>query len=373
MSNKTKTEDEEFALHRKYRPQTLKRVIGHDAVVNRLRGIVESGKIPSAMAFFGPPSAGKTTLARAFAAEINQKPVSEQADFKEVNAADQRSIDDIRELTKLSKFRPLSNRRFILIDEAQQLTGNAAALQCLLKPLEEPSKGTTWIICSMEPAKLQASTLGKAILTRCNQFILEPHTEKDLLKQALRIAKGEKMKYLLTEDNKLLKSIARASNNEMRTLANVMQTLQQYYDGLEDKPKRLKLEHISGVLASIESSDDKAALKFMVGVYSRKFAQAQTALLDVSDGFSFIKKLVWMSSFMLNVSVLNGQKHSKVWWSSMNRELHSSTKGLKLSLGDLACVNAHLVKVQAQAASFQVPVTDLLSSEAYYLIKELAK
>ena len=73
-------------FHSKYRPETLDRIIGHSAAVTRLKGMVASGNIPGAILFTGPSSVGKTTLARAFAAAVNGKPIEEQQqDFKEVN------------------------------------------------------------------------------------------------------------------------------------------------------------------------------------------------------------------------------------------------------------------------------------------------
>lgn len=366
-------DQDENSLHRKYRPATLDRVIGHEAVVTRLRGMIATNKVPNALAFFGPPSAGKTTLARVIAREVNGKPVKSQQDFKEINAATQKGIDDVRELEKLSRFRAISKRRFIVIDEAQQVTTNSHAANALLKPLEEPSKDTTWIICSMEPTKF-STTVGKAIIKRCTQFFLEAPTSSDLLKQALRIAKGEGMTYVLDEERTVLKAVIRSCDQDMRVLANLMQGLQQYYDGIEGKkPKLLGKEHVSAALASTESSDDETALRFLHGVYSKQFNECQLALLDVADSFGFMKKIGWMSQFMLNVKILDGQKHSKVWWSPANRALLAQTKGIGLDLDTLAAVSSRLIKAQAQAATFQIPATDLLSAEAYYLIKELGK
>jgi hypothetical protein len=203
--------------------------------------------------------------------------------------------------------------------------------------------------------------------------VLEQHSNADLLKQAVRIAKGEKMSYVLTEDKAALKNLVRNCNGEMRTLANLMESLQQFYDGLEDKPKELTKAHLSSIISSTESSDDRLAVDMMIGLYTMQFAKVQRALLDVSDPFSFIKKCCWISSFILNVHVLEGQKHPKVWWSQSNREVLKALEKAEITLGMKAAVNATLVKVQAQSLSFQVPATDLLSSEAYFLIKSMAK
>jgi DNA polymerase III gamma/tau subunit len=362
------TSNDSDALHLKYRPQNLSEVFGQEAVVTRLRGILNSGKLPNALAFFGPPSAGKTTLARCIAAEFNEKPVAQQQDFKEINAGSQRGIEDVRDLEKISKFRAFSKKRFIVIDEAHQLLSNNAAANALLKPLEEPAKDTCWIICSMEPTKFSTTT-GKAILKRCTQFLLTPPTNADLLKQAMRIAKGENMRYLADPDKALLKAIVREADQDLRVLANLLQGVQQFYDGLEDKPKLLTAEDIGTVVSTIESSDDDLAQQFLTGLYTKDFASCQLALLDVGDPFQFMRKVVWMSQFLVNVTVLNGEKHSKVWFSTANKAMLAQVKKLGLKLADLGEINARLIRIHGQAMTFALPATDLLAAEAWFITK----
>src|SRR6185503_5809846 len=159
-----------------------------------------------------------------------------------------------------------------------------------------------------EPAKFSASETGRAFLKRCNQFVLEEHTTSDLLKQAKRIAKAEDMKYVASDDDKLLKEVAK-SVTDMRSLANTLEALQQYYEGLEDKPKRLKAENITQVLRSTESADDELAYKTMLAVYQCQFKQVMRCLLDVQDDFHFVTKLHWMNSAVLNNAVLEGKNH----------------------------------------------------------------
>jgi DNA polymerase III gamma/tau subunit len=360
------------ALHLKYRPQTLDECIGHDAVITRIQGMINSAKLPNALAFFGPPSSGKTTLARCIATEINGKPVSQQSDFKEINAGTQRGIEDVRDLEKLSKFRAFSKKRFIVIDEAHQFLSNAAAANALLKPLEEPSADTVWIICSMEPTKF-SSTVGKAIVKRCTQFVLDAPTNTDLLKQAVRIVKGERMSYLVDQDKALLKAVVRAANNDMRELANLLQALQQFYDGLKDKPKLLETDDIANVISTVETSDDSLAHDFLLGIYTGDFKLAQRSLLQVGDAFQFGKKVLWLSQFVVNVTVLDGERSSKVWFTTANKAMLAAAKKQGIGFNTLAEVNARLIRVMAQAATFALPATDLLSAEAYFMIKELHK
>lgn len=358
-----------MSLHNNYRPQVLDKIIGHDIHVTRMKGIVASGKHPNAIALFGPTSAGKTTLARAFAADLNGvKSVDAMRDYLEMNGSSERSIEDIRQLQQQAKFKPQNKVRVICIDEAHGLLGNAVAANALLKILETPPKSTMFVLASMEASKFQGNQLGRALLNRCNQFVLSPHTEADRLKQAKRIAKGEGMKYVMDEDNNLLKEVARSAE-EMRSLANLMESLQQYYNGLDKKPKMLKSEHVADVLKSMESSDDALALTLMTALYDKQFKIVQRTLLDVTDGFQFITKLIWLNQYVLNTMVLEGARHPKVWASAGGKALYAKSKGV--TLGTLAACNATLVAAKADAQTFATEPTTVLSVKLYELIRGL--
>lgn len=362
---------ESTAFHLKYRPTTLDRLIGHEAAVTRLRGLIASGKVPNALAFFGPSSAGKTTMARAFAAAINGvESVSQlRGDYMEINAADQKTIDDVRNLVKVSKFKPTHKYRVIVVDEAQQLLSNQHASQVFLKPLEEPSPQTVWIICSMDPQKFATDKTGKAISNRCTQFLLEPHSDEDLLKQAKRIAKGEGMSKYVKD---ILDDIVRGSAREMRTLANVMQSIQQYYDGLEDKPKRLTAEAVSSVLRSVDAGDDDAALRVLVGVYANKFDQVILGALDAKDYFQFVQKLLWANSYLMYKGALGTANHSELkHWSPLNRELASRTKKNPVPLPFLAALNVALVDLRVEMGTPGVSAPELIAARLFTAIQKI--
>jgi len=359
------------AFHLKYRPKNLSRVIGHEAVVTRLKGMVESGKTPSALAFFGSSSTGKTTLARALAADLNGlKSIGESRDYVEVNASANKTMEDVAKWKQTARFKPQHKKRVMVFDEFQGILSNGQAANAFLKDLEEPPSSTLLVICSMEPAKFQATETGRAILFRCNQFVLQEHTTNDLYKQGLRIAKAEEMAYVMHDDNALIKAVAK-SVTDMRSLANTMEALQQYYNGLDKKPKRLTEEHITQVLKSSESSDDELAYKTMLAVYQKQFKQVMRCLLDVQDDYHFVTKLHWMNSAVLNNTVLEGARHRKGWTNKYGQQLIKDAAKLKITLGTLAAVNATIIEAKAQAATFQMPATDLLSAKLYRVIKDM--
>lgn len=356
------------SLHRKYRPQTLKRIIGHDQVVTRLKGMVASGNYPNAIMFSGATSAGKTTLARALAAEINGVDSFDKLgnDYMEINCSEKRTIDDVRSIIEKSKYKPSKTRRIIVLDEVQGLVSNAQAAAALLKPLEEPTRSTLWILCTMDPSKFTTGN-GRAIANRCTQFVLEKQDKKALTRQAKRILKAEKMGYA----RDLIEQIVEYSAGEMRSLANIIEGVQQYYEGLDKKPKRLKEEAVSSVLRGSITRDEELVVPVLTGIYSGKFAQAQAALLDVTDGVRFINLLLQGNAFLMNLQVVG--KHPKIWWTPVHRELNNAIKPIRkhCTLGALAATNENLVKAKALINNFTVTAEEALSSCIYRTIKDI--
>jgi len=168
------------ALANKYRPQSLSDVYGQPYVVEYLRNAISTNAVHHAYLFCGPSGVGKTTAARIFAASVNASDgptvdISHSngsiedkilngkcVDVKEIDAASNRSIDDIRNLRVEIKYAPFECRkRFVIVDEAHGLTG--AAAEAMLKTLEEPPSSTVFVLCTTEPEKLKDTIFGRCI------------------------------------------------------------------------------------------------------------------------------------------------------------------------------------------------------------------
>jgi DNA polymerase III subunit gamma/tau len=354
----------------KHRPKTLDRIIGHEKVVTRLKGIIKSKKYPQAVLFVGATSSGKTTLARAFAASVlGVDDPKGHRDFLEINAASFRGIDDNRDLLKISRLKPQSGvRRIIMIDEVQQWTGQAA--QLMLKPLEDPPPFTLFLLATMEPEKVL-----QAIKNRCTQFVLAQQPKENILRFLKRIAKAEGMDYITPE---LLATVGEYSNGEMRSAAMVLESVEQYVNGLDKPPKKLSADDLQEALSTTEANDDVLAIRVMVALYARKFRVIQLALLDVAEPFRFINTLLRLNSFMLNVTALNGQKHKMVWWSKQNIALVGGVNKVAQipegkSMAFYGVVQGELVNLKYRAASFIVPETNLISSVLFDTVNKLKR
>lgn len=102
-------------LHLKYRPRTFAEIVGNQQVVESIQTMLADEKSrPHSFLLHGPTGCGKTTIARIMAAELG----CAGNDYREVDSADFRGIDTVREIRKHSQFRPLEGPcRVWVIDE----------------------------------------------------------------------------------------------------------------------------------------------------------------------------------------------------------------------------------------------------------------
>jgi len=216
-----------FAL--KYRPKKLSEVIGQPVVVKAVGNAFKSDTLHHAYLLSGKFGAGKTSVARIMAAMSNCEkskfdPCGEcdnckaifngnHMDVKELDAASNRGIDDIRDLRRRLSQSPIQGKeKYVILDECHSLTGQAA--EAALKLIEEPPKRTRFILCTTDPHKLIDT-----IHSRCISFAFNKVGWIELFKHLKYIAKEENLD---CEEN-ALKACAR---NAQYSVRNALQNLQ---------------------------------------------------------------------------------------------------------------------------------------------------
>jgi replication factor C large subunit len=107
----------------KYRPVSLSDILGNDAAVKALKKWATTfGTGKRAVILYGGPGIGKTSAALALAHDMGW-------DFIEMNASDQRTKDAINKVagaaSRTGTFEGTRERRLIILDEADNLHGNA--------------------------------------------------------------------------------------------------------------------------------------------------------------------------------------------------------------------------------------------------------
>ena len=174
------------ALYRRYRPQRFDELRGQDHVARALKNAVANNRVGHAYLFSGPRGTGKTTTARILAKVLNCEATVEgepccscsscvavQAgnsfDVIELDAASNRSIEDIREIIATAALGSPGRHKVYILDEVHQLTAPAAA--ALLKTLEEPPSHVVFVLATTDPEKVPETIRSR---TQHLQFHLLP-------------------------------------------------------------------------------------------------------------------------------------------------------------------------------------------------------
>lgn len=160
-----------MSLALKYRPDDLNLIKGNKDIVDTLKGMLSNLETcPHSFLLHGQTGCGKTTIARIIAKRLG----CEGEDRREIDSADFRGIDTIRDLRKKSQYMATSSaNRIWIIDECHKLTNDAQ--NALLKILEEPPSHVYFVLCTTEPNKLLETIKG-----RCIQLQVKPLNDSQM-------------------------------------------------------------------------------------------------------------------------------------------------------------------------------------------------
>ncbi len=160
---------------------------GQEGALAILRNAMRSGRLAHAYLFFGPEGVGKRLTALTLAKAMNcQSPPAEGescekcASCGKINSSNHADvivvephgevirIDQVRELQKRLRYRPLEGgRRACILESADRL--NEPAANALLKTLEEPPEETHLFLLTSRPHQLLPT-----ILSRCQCVKFKP-------------------------------------------------------------------------------------------------------------------------------------------------------------------------------------------------------
>ena len=170
------------SLYLKHRPFDLDGIIGNEAVIDAVRDMVRDvEKCPHAFLLTGGTGCGKTTLGRILAKELG----SVGTDMREIDSADFRGIDTVREIRRNMQYMALESRcRVWIIDECHKMTGDAQS--AFLKALEDTPNHVYFILCTTDPQKLLPTIRG-----RCTTLNMEPLSDTYMMRLLRQVVKAE--------------------------------------------------------------------------------------------------------------------------------------------------------------------------------------
>ena len=251
------------ALYRKYRPDSLKKLVGQPDAVALIEKQVKNNNLSHAYLFSGPRGVGKTSLARIIATTLGCDPVF---DITEIDAASHNKVDDIRELNDSINFIASSpgKKRVFILDEVHMLSN--AASNAFLKTLEEPPEHVIFILATTEPERVL-----ETIKSRTTHIAFKRIGNDEIISTLNEIGKNEKIK--INDD--VLSYIANQSDGSLRDAINLFEQTHNTFgnkatiDDLYSILGKVSIADLQQIIESINTQDTSKILNILKANYSK--------------------------------------------------------------------------------------------------------
>ena len=295
-----------LALARSWRPKIFSELVGQDHVVKALTHALDQGRLHHAWLFTGTRGVGKTTIARIMAKALNctgtdgsGKMTSEPCgkcpacmeidagrfvDYIEMDAASNRSVDDIAALLEKAAYAPSNGRyKVYMIDEVHMLTNHA--FNAMLKTLEEPPEHVKFILATTDPQKIPVT-----ILSRCLQFNLKQMPVPLIVEHLEKVLAAEKVEYEVNA----LRVLAKAAQGSMRDALSLTDQAIAYAAG------KVSEESVRGMLGTLDDA-------YLIRILDCLIAKDGASLLAVANemgerSMSFSLALQDLSSLLQKIA-----------------------------------------------------------------------
>ena len=244
-------------------------------MVRTLRNAVEQDKVHHAYLFVGSRGTGKTSMAKILARSLNCErggptvtPCGEcescvtvaagtSMDVIEMDAASNRSVDDVRDLRERVAYAPAAGRwKVYILDEAHMLTKEA--WNAFLKTLEEPPPNTVFVLATTEAHKVMAT-----IADRCQRFDFARPGLDQIAEVVRRVAAAESIEV----DDGAVSLISRSAQGSFRDALGTLDQLVAYGGSHVDMDGVLAVLGVGGtdqlfeIVDAVAAEDPKAVLE----------------------------------------------------------------------------------------------------------------
>jgi DNA polymerase-3 subunit gamma/tau len=242
-------------LARKYRPKSFATLVGQEHVVKALTHALTVQRLHHAYLFTGTRGVGKTTISRILAKALNcevgvsAEPCGKCAacvaidqgrfiDYIEMDAASNRSVDEMTQILESAPYKLDSTRyKVLMIDEVHMLTNHA--FNAMLKTLEEPPEHVKFILATTDPQKIPVT-----VLSRCLQFNLKQMPQPQIVGHLENVLRDEGIEF----EKPGLRLIAQSASGSMRDALSLTDQAIAYSAGPVTE------EAVRGMLGAIDTS-----------------------------------------------------------------------------------------------------------------------
>jgi len=241
----------------KYKPKTVKEIVGQNAAVMEIAGWLNSWKPGKALLLTGPPGSGKNVIAELMAKERGWL-------LNQINASDERNSEAIeRNLYEASKNLPLFHKsKIILIDEADGMSsGDRGGIQAVVKIIKDSRFPVMLTSNEAYNPKLQP------LRSYCKVVKLSKIDYRSIERRLREICEKEE----IAIEGDVLKNLARWSSGDLRSAITDLQMMSEgkkeiKAEDLESLGFRERETNIFSVLPTVfRSKNINAARKAIQG------------------------------------------------------------------------------------------------------------
>lgn len=282
----------ELPWSEKYRPKSLKEIVGNVEIIRRLMIISKEGNIPNII-LSGPSGLGKTTSIHCLAKEL----LGEDYDkgVLEINASDTRGIEVVRNKIKMfaqkkTNFNGIKHK-IVILDEADSMTG--AAQQALRRTMEMYSTTTRFVFACNTSTKII-----EPIQSRCAILRFSKLENPDVRERLEYIMKEEKIDEMMEEDS--IKAILFLSDGDLRYAINTLQVASTF------RERKITEEFIYQIC---DKPQPILIKKILDACYEKSFEKAKEQVIELCEkGFAMSDIIILLFKMICNEKELNEKK-----------------------------------------------------------------